>query len=75
MKKITLAIAAIACVTGCKKDYTCTCVDASPFDNVGYGGRVETFEGLSKSEAKDLQIEECPEIDPFGFFTCTWTQE
>jgi hypothetical protein len=75
MKKITLAIAAIACLTGCKKNYTCTCVDANPFDNVEVTGSVRTFEGLSKSEAEDLQFDECPKTKELGAATCTWAQE
>ena len=73
MKKTILAIATIAFLTACKKDYTCTCVDSNPFDNVVVTGSVKNFEGLSKSEAEDLKFDECEVISSFA--KCTWTQD
>ncbi len=62
MKKVLLAVAVVAFFASCKKDYTCTCTV--------FGTTTSTdFEGLSKSEAEDLE-EDCTEGG-----ICTWAEK
>jgi len=70
MKKILLAVAVVALLASCKKDYTCTCVDTST-------GTAETtttsYPGLSNTQAS-LAESTCTSFT-FSSETCTWSKD
>jgi hypothetical protein len=62
MKKVLLAIAVIAFLGSCKKDYVCTCT--------AFGQTIATdYNGLSKGEASDAE-DKCNESG-----LCTWAEK
>ena len=70
MKKVLLAVAVVAFFASCKKDYVCSC----DVDNGFFSETVEeNYEGLSKSEAEELE-EDC-EDNNYAGYTCTWSED
>jgi hypothetical protein len=69
MKKVLLAVAVVAFLASCKKDYICTCVDTSTTPSTT---TIESFPGLSKTQA-DLASIGCFGIDFEE--TCTWSED
>lgn len=73
MKKVLLAVAVVAFLASCKKDYTCDCVDTSGIEPLLPTTSVD-FNGLSKSDA-DAQESVCTAGNNFSFYTCTWSEK
>jgi hypothetical protein len=74
MKKVLLAVAVVAFLASCKKDYTCTCVDTSGVEPL-LPTTTQNFSGLSNTEA-DVQESACTFANGgFSDYTCTWAQD
>jgi len=73
MKKVLLAMVAVAFFASCKKDYTCTCVDTSGIEPI-LPTTVDNFDGLSKTDA-DVQQAACTIGNSVSFYTCTWAEK
>jgi hypothetical protein len=70
MKKVLLAVAVVAFLASCKKDYTCTCVDTSTTPSTT---ETISYPGLSKTEADAAELG-CSALT-FSNETCTWAQD
>jgi len=74
MKKILLAVAVVAFLASCKKDYTCNCVDTSGVPPLEPATN-QNFSGLSNTEA-DVQGAACTLGNGgFSIYTCTWAED
>ena len=74
MKKVLLAVAVVAFLASCKKDYTCTCVDTSgipPLEPT----TTQNYSGLSKTEASVQETACTLGNGGFSYYTCTWAQD
>jgi len=73
MKKVLLAVVAVAFFASCKKDYTCTCVDTSGIEPL-FPTTVANNDGLSKSDA-DAAKAACTVGNGISYYTCTWAEK
>jgi len=69
MKKILLAVAVVAFLASCRRDYTCKCKDSELEYIPEY---VRDYENLSNSEA-DAQQFTCTSVS-YGTYICTWSE-
>lgn len=73
MKKVLLAVAVVAFLASCKKDYVCNCTDTSGIEPL-FPPESQDYDGLSKSEA-DAAETACELGNTFSFFTCTFSEK
>lgn len=73
MKKVLLAVAVVAFLASCKKDYTCDCVDTSGIEPL-FPPTSTSFDGLNNSDA-DAQETACTAGNGVSFYTCTWSEK
>lgn len=73
MKKVLLAVAVVAFLASCKKDYVCNCTDTSGIEPLLPPTSVD-YDGLSSSEADDAETA-CELGNGFSFYTCTFSEK
>ncbi len=73
MKKLLLAVAVVAFLASCKKDYTCTCTDTSGILPL-LPTTTTPFSNLNKSDADDAKTV-CTATNTASFYTCTWAED
>ena len=73
MKKVLLAMVAVAFFASCKKDYTCTCVDTSGIEPL-FPTTTQNYDGLSSKDA-DASESACKISNGVSYYTCTWAEK
>ena len=73
MKKLLLAVAVVAFLASCKKDYTCTCTDTSGILPL-LPNTTQAYPNLTKSDA-DAAKTVCTATNVSSYYTCTWAED